>query len=494
MRILAELVNGAIARPDHGDRIETNNPANGALIGLAPAASRQRVEEAITAARAAFDDGRWSRQPAAFRAGLLRELADLLDDNLDALAEAETADTGMLLKMTMHGHLPRAIAHLRYFAGEAERMSGECVSTDEAYLHLIRREPLGVVAILSPWNAPLAVATMNLAAALAAGNTVVLKSSERAPFSLSLLAELAASLDFPAGVVNIIHGRAEPTGAAITDSRLVDGLCFVGGTETARAILGSGLHPFRRNTFELGGKSPTIVLADADLERAVDGALLSVFSSNGEVCTAGSRILIEHALYAPFLKRFVERTRAIKVGDPRDPDSELGPLIDRKHLEDVQRHLRNAQSQGAQLQCGGERPAALTDGQYMTPAVLSGVNTAMDIFHEEVFGPVAALMPFDDVGHGIRLANDSEYGLSASVWCGDSAAGLSLAARLRSGVVSVNSPVIRDIRVPFGGRQNSGVGRVGGRWSIEQFTELKSTSIPMTAYALPRLGISAHDD
>lgn len=494
MRILSELVNGVVSRPQDAGMIESRNPATLAVIGHAPEANAERVSQAVAAARTAFEDGRWCGKPAAFRAELLRELADLLEDNLQALAQAETADTGMLLKMTTQGHLPRAIAHLRYFAGEAERMTGDCIPTNDAYLQLVLREPLGVVAILSPWNAPLAVATINLAAALAAGNTVVLKSSERAPFSLSLLAELAASVEFPPGVINIIHGRADPTGIALTDNPGIDGLCFVGGTDTARTILRRGASPFRRNTFELGGKSPTIVYDDADLDKAIDGALLSVFSSNGEVCTAGSRILVQRPMYERFLEYFVARTRAIRVGDPCDPDSELGPLIDGLHFEAVQRHLRHAQREGARLECGGERPAGISTGHYLTPAVLSGVHPGMAIFREEVFGPVAAVIPFEDTEHAIALANDSEFGLSASVWCGDSSAGLMLAGRLRCGAVSINSPLIRDIRAPFGGRKNSGLGRVGGRWSIEQFTETKTTCLPLAGYALPRLGLGTEHE
>lgn len=486
--ILCELVNGVLARPLRATMFETRNPATGELIARVPASDHAAVTAAIGAARAAFDDGRWSALPLAARAALLRDVADALEANREALARAETADTGMLLKMTLQGHVPRAVAHFRYFANEAERMGGECWAMDDAYLQLVQREALGVVAILAPWSAPLAVATINLAAALAAGNTVVLKSPERAPLSLSLLAEIVAAIDFPPGVVNIVHGQAEPAGRALAASAAVDGLCFVGGSDTARAILAQGAAPFRRNTLELGGKSATIVCRDARLEEAIDGALLSVFSSNGEVCTAGSRVLVQAGLYEEFARRFIERTRAIKVGDPCDGLTEIGPLIDAAHLASVERHLLAAQREGATLACGGVRPANLATGYYLSPAVVTGVTPAMSLFHEEVFGPVAALIPFDDEEQALALANDSQYGLSACVWCGDASAGLALARKLRCGVVGVNSPVIRDIRVAFGGMRASGLGRIGGRWSLEQYSELKTTCVPVNGYPLPRYG------
>jgi acyl-CoA reductase-like NAD-dependent aldehyde dehydrogenase len=489
--VLCELVNGVLSRPARANMVETRNPATGALIALAPASDHDGVTAAIGAARLAFDDGRWSALPVAARAALLRDVADQIEANQEALARAETTDTGMLLTMTTQGHVPRAAAHFRYFANEAERMGGECFPMDGAYLQLVQREALGVVAILAPWSAPLAVATIHLAAALAAGNTVVLKSSERAPLSLSLLAELIAGVDFPPGVVNILHGHGETTGKAVVQSEAVDGLCFVGGSDTAQAIMAQRTNFFRRNFFELGGKSPTIVCQDARIDDAIDGALLSVFSSNGEVCTAGSRVLVHAALYPQFAARFIERTRAIRVGDPCDPATELGPLIDAAHLARVAQHLRTAQREGAQLACGGVRPGKPDAGCYLSPAVVTGVTPAMSLFHEEVFGPVAALIPFKDENEAVALANNSRYGLSATVWCGDASAGLALARRLRCGVVGVNSPVIRDIRVPFGGIRASGLGRTGGRWSLEQYTEVKTSCVAVDGYALPRYG--AHE-
>ncbi|UVM51204.1 MULTISPECIES: aldehyde dehydrogenase family protein [unclassified Pseudomonas] len=487
-RILAELVNGTLSRPQRQWLHATHNPAGGAVLGLLPVADANRVAEAVAAARTAFDDGRWSRLPAINRADLLLDLADQLEANLDALARAETADTGMLLSMTSQGHLPRAIAHCRYFAAECQRQGGECFAMDNAYWQIVQREPLGVVAILAPWSAPLAVATINLAAALAVGNTVVLKSSERAPLTLSLMAELIAALDFPPGVVNIIHGPADPTGKALVRNPQLDGLCFVGGTDTARDIAAQPVSAFRRTLYELGGKSPTIVLADADIDAAVDGAMLAAFASNGEVCTAGSRLLLQEDIQAAFLERFLARVRNLQVGDPCHPLSELGPMIDVAHLESIERHIALSQQEGGTLLCGGQRIPEL-DGPYLSPAVLSNIAPEMSLFQQEVFGPVVAVTSFSSPEQAVVMANASDYGLAATVWCADAANGLRLARQLRCGVVAVNSPVIRDMRVPFGGRGASGLGRVGGRWSLEQYSELKTVSVPLEGYILPRLGL-----
>lgn len=484
---LVQLVDGVLDCTAQAQKIPSYDPSTEKLLALAPEADAGVVAKAVAAARRAFDDGSWSMAPAGERCAKLQLVADLLEENLDAFAKAESADTGMTLKMTTEGHLPRAISHLRHFAEEAKRIYGECIPMDGAYYHLVQREPLGVIAVLAPWNAPLAVATMNIAAALAVGNTVVLKSSERAPVTLALLAKLFVAAELPPGVINVIHGRGKPTGEALALADDVDGLCFVGGTDTAKAI--SKRAPIhRRNIFELGGKSPTIILADADLDNAIDGALLSAFSSNGEVCTAGSRILIHESLQHEFLRRFTERVSGIRVGDPRDPRTEMGPLIDAAHLQYVIESVGRAIGEGATLVCGGQRPAGLPYGHYITPVVLKDVHPRMEIAQEEVFGPVAAVFPFSNDEEAVTLANDTKYGLSATIWSADSSRGLALARHLRCGVVGVNTPVIRDIRAPFGGWRESGVGRVGGKWSLEQYTEVKTINVRVSGLALPRMG------
>jgi acyl-CoA reductase-like NAD-dependent aldehyde dehydrogenase len=487
--ILQELVGTELRRPNGRTEIQIFNPATEELIARAPEADFEVVMEATIAAREAFDRGPWPQMHGSERAELLEQVAMLLEENLDAFARAETSDTGMTLKMTSQGHLPRAIAHLRYFAGEAVRSAGECFPMDSSFLQFVQREPLGVVAILAPWNAPLAVATINAAAALALGNTIIIKSSERAPVTMAMLAEIFAAVGFPAGVVNIIHGRGIVTGSALVQSSTIDSLCFVGGTDTARSILSHSGLQFRRNTLELGGKSPTIILEDASIEDAIDGALLSVFSSNGEVCTAGSRILIHDSIYDKFVDIFCKRASAIRIGDPHEPETEIGPLIDAPHLKSIEEWVMRGVAEGAKLACGGNRPSHLPVGHYFSPTLLTGVNHRAMIAQEEVFGPIACAISFHNEEEAIAIANDTKYGLSATVWCANTSRGMAIARKLRCGVVAVNSPVIRDIRVPFGGYRASGLGRVGGRWSLDQYSETKTTCIPIDGLTLPRLGI-----
>jgi len=487
---IQHLIGGEFVRTT--DRaIETVNPTTESVLGWQPDGDSAVVDAAVRAARESFEAGPWSRWPASRRADCLNALADLVDDHAEALAEIETSDNGLPIFQTRGGHVPRAVAHFRHFAGESLRLVGESFPLDAAYLNLVHREPLGVVGIISPWNGPLAVSSLNLAAALAAGNTCVLKPSERAPLSIWRLSSLIAEAGFPRGVVNIVYGGGESTGRSLARHADVNAICFVGACEVGQEIMAAGAQTLKTLTLELGGKSPTIILADADLDRAVDGALLSVFSGNGEVCTAGARILVEAPLFERFLESFTERARNIRVGDPLNAETEIGPLISREHRARVLGMIEVATRQGAKIACGGSIPAHSPRGFFLQPTVLHDVNPEMAVMQDEVFGPVAAVLRVSDADEAVRVANGTRFGLAASIWSRDTSRALALARRIRAGGVGINSTPIRDIRAPFGGMKLSGLGRLGGRWSIEQFTATKTVSLPVEGYALPRFGLRA---
>jgi 5-carboxymethyl-2-hydroxymuconic-semialdehyde dehydrogenase len=482
-------INGRFVEMSGAESFSSIEPATEEVLTKVGLASARVVDEAVRAARLAFDEGPWPRMRAAERASLLREAAALLEERSEELAELESRDTGMPWMMTAAGHLPRAVAHLRHFAAEAERLEGHVYPMDEACLSLVLREPVGVVALLTPWNAPLSVATMGVAAALCCGNTCVLKPSELAPLSASRLAAIFDEVGLPPGVFNLVQGPGNPTGQGLVHHSGVDVISFTGGTDTGRQVMAAAAGTLKRVGLELGGKSASILLADCDFERALDGALLMIFGSNGEACMAGSRILVQRPLYETFLDAFVTRARSIRVGDPLDPDTEMGPLVSRAHREQVLRHIHQAEAEGARLLCGGRVPEGR--GFYLPPTVLAGVDNRMRIAQEELFAPVAAFIPFEDEEEALRLANASPYGLAGYVWSQDTERALRMARRLRVGTVTVNSPIIRDIRAPFGGYKQSGLGRTGGRYSLELFTELKTTCLPLHPLPLPRLGHSS---
>jgi 5-carboxymethyl-2-hydroxymuconic-semialdehyde dehydrogenase len=466
---------------------ETVDPATQDVLAEVARGGPAEIDAAVAAAKAALPA--WTRTAAAERARLMRRLGELIATHVPELAETETRDTGQVIAQTRKQLVPRAADNFHYFAEICTRVDGHTYPTP-THLNYTLYQPVGVCALISPWNVPFMTATWKVAPCLALGNTAVLKMSELAPLTAARLAELALEAGVPAGVLNVVHGFGGEAGEALVAHSDVRAISFTGSTRTGNRIVRSaGLKKF---SMELGGKSPFVVFADADLERALDAAIFMIFSNNGERCTAGSRILVERSLMAEFAARFVERARRIRVGDPLDEKTIVGPMISRGHLEKVRSYIALGSEEGATLLCGGldapELPAAQRAGNYVLPTVFGDVDNRMRIAQEEIFGPVACLIAFDDEADAIAQANDIAYGLSSYVWTKDLGRAHRVAAAVEAGMCFVNSQNVRDLRQPFGGSKASGTGREGGTWSFEVFCEPKNVCVSITDHHIPKWG------
>jgi 5-carboxymethyl-2-hydroxymuconic-semialdehyde dehydrogenase len=472
---------------------ETANPATQEVLAEVARGGGDEIASAVSAAKAAFPA--WAARPAVERAGLLRRLGDLIAANTAALARTETQDTGQPIGQTGKQLVPRAADNFYYFAEVCVRVDGHTYPTP-THLNYTLYHPVGVCALISPWNVPFMTATWKVAPALAFGNTAVLKMSELSPLSAARLGELALEAGVPAGVLNVVHGFGPEAGEPLCQHPDVRAISFTGSTVTGnRIVRGAGLKKF---SMELGGKSPFVVFEDADLPRALDAALFMVFSNNGERCTAGSRILVQQSIYADFAARFAERTRRIRVGDPLDESTHIGPMISTHHLAKVRSYIELGSREGAQLLCGGmerpayaaELPAAVRAGNYVWPTVFADVDNRMRIAQEEIFGPVACLIPFRNEADAVAKANDIPYGLSSYVWSENIGRAHRVAAAIEAGMCFVNSQNVRDLRQPFGGIKSSGVGREGGSWSYEVFLEPKNVCVSLGSHPIPHWGES----
>ncbi len=480
------LINGrAVAGSDY---FETINPATQEVLAEVAAGGAVEVNAAVAAAKAAFPA--WAARPATERAALLRKLGELITRQVADLAHTETRDTGQVISQTARQLVPRAADNFHYFAEMCTRVDGHTYPTP-THLNYTLFHPVGVCALISPWNVPFMTATWKLAPALAFGNTVVLKMSELSPMSAAVLGELALEAGIPAGVFNIVHGTGRAAGEPLCAHPDVRAISFTGSTHTGNRIVQSaGLKKF---SMELGGKSPFVVFDDADPARALDAALFMIFSNNGERCTAGSRILVQQSIYADFVARFVERAKRIKVGDPLDEHTLVGPMISPAHLNKVRGYIEAGPREGATLLCGGlaqpELPAHLQRGNFVLPTVFADVDNRMRIAQEEIFGPVACLIPFSDEADAIHQANDIAYGLSSYVWTENLGRAHRVAAAIEAGMCFVNSQNVRDLRQPFGGTKASGTGREGGTWSYEVFLEPKNVCVSLGAHHIPHWGV-----
>ena len=471
------------------DYFETVNPATQEVLAEVASGGQAEVNAAVAAAKAAFP--KWAGTPAAERARLIRKLGDLIAKHVPEIARTETNDCGQVIAQTGKQLVPRAADNFYYFAEMCTRVDGHTYPTP-THLNYTLFHPVGVCALISPWNVPFMTATWKVAPCLAFGNTAVLKMSELSPLTAARLGELALEAGIPAGVLNLVHGYGKEAGEPLVAHPDVRAISFTGSTATGnRIVKAAGLKKF---SMELGGKSPFVVFEDADLARALDAAVFMIFSNNGERCTAGSRILVQQSIYADFVAKFVERARKIAVGDPLDEKTIVGPMISQGHLAKVRSYIELGPKEGATMLCGGlEAPAGLPDrvkkGNYVAPTVFADVDNRMKIAQEEIFGPVACLIPFRDEAHAIELANDIQYGLSSYVWTENIGRAHRVAAAVEAGMCFVNSQNVRDLRQPFGGTKASGTGREGGTWSYEVFCEPKNVAVSLGGHHIPHWGV-----
>ncbi|WP_299882536.1 aldehyde dehydrogenase [uncultured Sulfitobacter sp.] len=478
---------GDSATPGGGPDLPVFYPATGQQISILVEDDAASVDVAVTAARLAFDRGPWRGLSTAERINVLERCGQLIRDNADELARLECAATGLLLRELKERHMARAAYNFRFFADFISQRAGERYDQTPGYMTTVVREPVGVAALIAPWNAPVALATMKIAAALAFGNTCVLKPSEQTPLALARLVALLQEV-LPTGVLNLVNGRGPVTGAALVAHPGVDLVSFTGGTETGRAIMSAAGQRLVPCTMELGGKSANVVFASADPERALDGALLGIFSNNGQQCLAGSRILVERSIFDDFVGRFVERAERIRIGDPTLAATELGPLASHPHMTRVLGFVDTARAEGGAVLTGGTRRDDLGEGYFVAPTAVSVPSNAARTAQDEIFGPFATFLPFDSVEEAAAIANDTQFGLVSYVWSDHLPTVMTMTEQLRSGVVWVNTPMMRELRAPFGGYKNSGVGREGGAACEAFYTEEKTVTLPKTPPPLRRLG------
>ncbi|HEY9870748.1 MAG TPA: aldehyde dehydrogenase [Candidatus Obscuribacterales bacterium] len=471
---LDHFINGEFQPSASGETFNTYNPATGEVLATVSMGGAQDVDRAVTAARGAFDNGPWRRMTVRERAAVLRRIGDLILARKETLARAETLDTGKPIKESLEGDIPRAALNFHFFADFASSYTEECFTVSEHERHFGVREPVGVAALITPWNLPLYLATWKVAPCLAMGNSCVLKPAEWTPYTATLLGEIVREAGLPPGVLNVVHGfGAGGAGEALTRHRGVDCISFTGETATGRAIMANAAGTLKKLSFELGGKGANIIFADADLDEAVATAVRAAYRNQGQICLAGSRLFVEKSVYDRVVSDLVKRVENIKVGDPLDPSTEMGSIISKEQFDKIERYIELGKKEGS-LETGGQRLTEFPGGWFLTPAVFTGITNSSPLCQEEIFGPVLPVVPFADEDEVIAMANDTPYGLSSSLWSADVHRCHRVSSRLKSGIVWVNCWFARDLRTPFGGQKASGIGREGGRYSLEFFSEAKT--------------------
>ena len=482
MTEIKHLINGEFVGSQSGKLFDDINPATGAVIAQVHEGGKAEIDAAVTAARNALN-GEWGRMPLNERMSLLVKIAEGIQARAEEFAQAESADNGMPISLARTAAVPRGSANFIQFAEHFKYVATETWEMDGALNYSLRR-PLGVIGIISPWNFPLLLSTWKIAPALASGNTVVMKPSEETPMTAMLTAEVINGI-LPPGVFNVVQGFGpDSAGAALAEHPDVDGITFTGETTTGKTIMRAAADGLKKLSFELGGKNPNIVFADADMEECLTTTLRSSYANQGEVCLCGSRIYVQRPVYEQFIDGLVEKIRThVKVGDPADPATTLGALVSQQHLQRVMGFVDSAREDGATFHCGGKRPEGLpehlAEGAFLEPTLISGLGPDCKSQRQEIFGPMVSVTPFDTEEEVLALANDTRYGLSATVWTTNLGTAHRMSAALEAGIVWVNSWFLRDLRSAFGGMKNSGIGREGGVHSLEFYSELKNVCIKL---------------
>lgn len=482
VRVVDLYIDGEYVKSSDQSTFEVKNPATQEIIAVVSEATEADVDRACRVARAAFENGPWRTMSVAERCAKIRRMAEIIIERKEEIARLEATDVGKPYPMAAHHEVPRSALNLKFFADFMEQQGGEVYPMGEEYLNYTRYEPVGVAGLITPWNAPFMLTTWKLGPCLAAGNTAVIKPAEMTPLSVSLLGEIAKEAGIPDGVVNVIHGAGRVAGTALGTHTEVDLISFTGSTVTGKSIFRNGADTLKKISFELGGKAANIVFEDANLDKAIPVSIQAAFMNSGQVCLAGSRILVQRSIFEEFVERFKKAALALKVGDPQQEDTNMGPVVSEAHYKKVTSYLDIAKEENAKLICGGKRPELpgyLQTGYYLEPTVYVQENPKARICQEEIFGPIVTLIPFDTEEEALRIANDTEYGLNGVVWTESLQRAHRISHHVRAGTIWVNCWFVRDLRAPFGGFKKSGIGREGGRHSMEFFTEAKNICIAL---------------
>ena len=478
MEKILNYINGNLIEPTSGKYLDNYNPSNGKVYSLIPDSEKLDIDNAVAAAKEAFIT--WSKTPKQERSDILMKIADTIEKYADELVKAESKDNGKPETSASHVDIPRASANIRFFAGAILHDSSQMHEMDGMAINYTLRQPVGVAACISPWNLPLYLLTWKIDPALAAGNTVVAKPSEVTPMTAYLFSKICIEAGLPKGVLNIVHGLGSKTGDPLTTHPDTPIISFTGGTVTGKHIATITAPMFKKLSLELGGKNPNIIFADADFDKAVSTAARAAFTNQGQVCLCGSRLFVEQEIYDKFKDALVAKTAQLKVGDPKDASSNLGAVVSKEHMHKILDKIEEAKNLGGKILIGGKRvilDGELKDGYYIEPTIIEGLSSDCSINQEEIFGPVVSMIPFKTEEEVVKMANSTKYGLSASIFTENISKAHRVAANIDSGVVWINTWLLRDLRIPFGGMKHSGVGREGGFKSLEFFTESKNICV-----------------